>query len=202
MNGIVAAPVHTATLASSPALGTPACAARWRGGPYRETLSLRDGRGVLLRPAHHRDAAALQAFFAGLSPRSRLLRFHGALNRLPDAAALSMSTQLAQRHVALVALSQAADGESMLCAEARYAIDEGAHSREAELGMAVADGWQHGGLGRALLTRLVIHARASGVEVLRASVMAGNEPMLHLLRTLGAELRADATEVQGLIRLR
>jgi hypothetical protein len=36
---------------------------------------------------------------------------------------------------------------------------------------------------------------------LRGSVMAGNEPMLALLQALGAELRGNAAEVRGTIRL-
>jgi acetyltransferase len=154
---------------------------------------LRDGRSVLLRPAHHRDAALLQSFFAELSPRARLLRFHGAVNGLSDAAARTLSTQVASRHVALVALADGPDGMPELCAEARYAVDEDLDGDEAEFGIAVADEWQQLGLGHALLTRLAMHARGS--------VMAGNEPMLALLQALGAELRGDAAEVRGTIPL-
>jgi acetyltransferase len=166
------------------------------GRPYRETLVLRGGQSVLLRPAHHRDATALQRFFSLLSPRSRLLRFHGALNRLPDAAARSMSTQVAAQHVAIVALTP----EGELCAEARYAIDAD-NDRAAEFAIAVADAQQGLGLGRALLLRLALHARESGIASLRGSVMPGNEPMLALMRSLGAEVRSHGSEVHGTIGL-
>jgi acetyltransferase len=178
-----------------------ACSGVWQPGRYRERVLLRDGRSVLLRPAHHRDAALLQRFFAELSPRSRLLRFHGAINGLSDAAARTLSTQVASRHVALVALADGPDGLPELCAEARYAVDGEHDGDEAEFGIAVADDWQQLGLGHALLTRLAIHARAKGFSRLRGSVMAGNEPMLALLHALGAELRADAAEVRGTIPL-
>lgn len=171
------------------------CAGRWREQPYRETLALAGDRSVLLRPAHHRDAAALQRFFAALSPRSRLLRFHGAINRLPDAAARSMSTQVAARHVALLAL----DASGELAAEARYALEG---DDAAEFGIAVADGWQGQGLGRALLLRLAVHAADSGIAALRGSVLPGNEPMLALMRSLGAELRSTGSELHGTIALR
>jgi RimJ/RimL family protein N-acetyltransferase len=177
------------------------CSGAWQRGRYRERVLLRDGRSVLLRPAHHRDAALLQSFFAELSPRSRLLRFHGAVNGLSDAAARTLSTQVASRHVALVALADGPDGLPELCAEARYAVDEDLDGDEAEFGIAVADEWQQLGLGHALLTRLAIHARANGFSRLRGSVMAGNEPMLALLQALGAELRGNAAEVRGTIPL-
>jgi acetyltransferase len=177
------------------------CSGAWQRGRYRERVLLRDGRSVLLRPALHRDAALLQRFFAELSPRARLLRFHGAVNGLSDAAARTLSTQVASRHVALVALTDGPDGLPELCAEARYAVDEDLDGDEAEFGIAVADDWQQLGLGHALLTRLAIHARANGFSRLRGSVMAGNEPMLALLRALGAELRGHAAEVRGTIAL-
>lgn len=177
------------------------CSGAWQRGRYRERVLLRDGRSVLLRPAHHHDAALLQSFFAELSPRSRLLRFHGAVNGLSDAAARTLSTQVASRHVALVALADGPDGLPELCAEARYAVDEDLDGEEAEFGIAVADEWQQLGLGHALLTRLAIHARANGFSRLRGSVMAGNEPMLALLQALDAELRGHAAEVRGTIPL-
>lgn len=177
------------------------CSGAWQLGRYRERVLLRDGRSVLLRPAHHRDAALLQNFFAELSPRSRLLRFHGAVNGLSPAAARMLSTQVASRHVALVALAEGPDGMPELCAEARYAVDEDLDGDEAEFGIAVADEWQRLGLGHALLTRLAIHARANGFSRLRGSVMAGNVPMLGLLQALGAELRGNPAEVRGTIPL-
>ena len=126
------------------------CSGAWQRGRYRERVLLRDGRSVLLRPAHHHDAALLQSFFAELSPRSRLLRFHGAVNGLSDAAARTLSTQVASRHVALVALADGPDGLPELCAEARYAVDEDLDGEEAEFGIAVADEWQQLGLGHAV----------------------------------------------------
>jgi GNAT superfamily N-acetyltransferase len=177
---------------------TPSCAQRWRDQPYRETLTLRDGRAVLLRPAHRSDADALQRFFASLSPRARLLRFHGAVNRLPDNALQMLTTQVAQRHVALVATTHTDDGARTLLAEARYAVRE---EGEAEFAVTVADNWQGQGLGRALLQRLAVHARASGIQQLTGSVMPGNEPMLGLMTRLGAQLQSGHAEVTARMRL-
>lgn len=176
----------------------PACPQRWRQRPYRETLALRDGRNVLLRPAHHSDADALQGFFAALSPRTRLLRFHGAVNRLPPDALRQLTTQVPQRHVALVAVTNAHDGAPALLAEARYAVTG---ADEAEFALTVADAWQGQGLGRVLLQRLALHARASGLRHLVGSVMPGNEPMLGLMSQLGAQLQSSHAEVTARVSL-
>ena len=170
------------------------CVRAWRERPYRETLSLRDGRRVALRPMHHSDAPALQRFFfGGLSPRARLLRFHGAINHLPEAALRALTTQVPRRHVALAALATTDDGLARLLAEARYVVDD---EGEAEFAVAVADAWQGQGLGRALLQRLAAHARAEGIPALHGAVVPGNEPMLRLAHSLGADLRHHAPEVK------
>lgn len=181
----------TATAATE-ALPGPGCAQHGRQQPYRETLVLRDGRAVLLRPMHRSDAPALQRFFAQLSPQSRLQRFHGAVNRLPEAALRHLSTQVAQRHVALVALAPTDDGVMALIAEARYAVER---EGEAEFALSVADAWQGQGLGRALLQRLAVHASASGIRQLVGSIVPGNETMLALMRSTGAVLQAQGSEV-------
>ena len=97
---------------------------------------------------------------------------HGAINQLPDSALRAMTTQIPQRHVALVAYTTTDDGLPHLLAEARYVVeDEG----EAEFALAVADAWQGQGLGRALVQRLAAHARAEGVPLLHGAVVPGKK---------------------------
>ena len=162
-----------------------------------ERLTLRNGRSVTLRPVRPEDAGAEDRFIRTLSPRSRLLRFHGAVNLLP-ATVLREMTQVDQRqHVALVAEADTDDGAPWLVADARYVVDA-ADPASADFALAVADDWQRQGLARALLQRLAAHARRHGVTHLHGSVMAGNEPMLALMRDLGAALRSDPGDASTL----
>jgi len=155
-----------------------------RQGRGRDLLTLRDGRRVLVRPVLPQDAAAEQAFVVGLSPLARYRRFHLGLSELP-AAQLRRFTEVDQSaHVALVA--ESADA---IVADARYVRD--ATGRTGEFAIAVADAWQGSGLGRALMQRLLARARRSGLERLRGGVLADNEPMLAVMRRLGARLAAD-----------
>jgi acetyltransferase len=176
------------------------CERAWRERPYRETLALREGHVVTLRPAYRSDKSALQGFFATLSPRSRRLRFHGGVNQLPDAVLRAFTTQVPHHHVALVAMAETHDGPPRLVAEARYVADA-ASPGHAEFALTVADGWQGLGLGRALLRRLATHAASEGLEVLDGSVTAGNEPMLGLLRGLGASFHSEGSEVHAALEL-
>ena len=170
--------------------------------PVSERLALADGRCAHLRPVRPTDMQAAQAFVSALSPRSRRARFHGALKRLPFAVLRQMTTVDFHDHVAWVAEAGCDDGPARLVAEARYvragASGEffvpriaGADEGGAEFALAVADDWQGQGLGRALLQRLVVHARQRGLAALHGLVLADNEPMLALLRRLGAEVRGD-----------
>lgn len=65
---------------------------------------------VTLRQIRPDDAGALQGFVRALSPASRRLRFHAALNELSEAT-LKASTSVDQReHVAFVLASRSAGG--------------------------------------------------------------------------------------------
>lgn len=169
------------------------CARTFKDKPYRETLVLRDGRCVTLRPFHHGDVDALyKLFFSCMSFQTRLMRFHCAVNHLSTSALREMTTQVPGRSVALTALSLTDDGISCLLAEARYVVrDDG----EAEFALAVADAWQGQGLGRALVQRLCAHARFKGIPALHGTAVSGNEPLLRLLGRLGAELKPLGSEV-------
>ena len=143
-------------------------------------LGLRDGTRVPVRPIRPEDAELEQRFFAGLSERSRYMRFQHHLPDLP-LAMLARLTQLDyDRELALVALDPAS-GEFI--GVARYAPN--ADGESAEFALTVADVWQGRGLGRALLERLCVCAREAGYRSLLGHVMDANLGMLDLARRLG-----------------
>lgn len=176
------------------------CVRAWRERPYRETLALRDGREITLRPAHYSDADALQSFFTALSTQSRRQRFHGAVNLVPNPMLRALTTQVSRRHVALVALADLDCGSASLVAEARYAADDSLPGR-AEIALSVADAWHCQGLGRALLRRLTMHATNEGLAALDGFVRADNEPMLGLLRGMGARFSSQGPLVRATLTL-
>jgi GNAT superfamily N-acetyltransferase len=153
-------------------------------GPGHERVTLRDGRAVCVRPVRPRDAVAEQAFVAALSPQARYRRFHMGLSELPAPLAHSFTHVDQCAHVALVA--EAGDG---IVADARYVCDS--TGRTGEFAIAVADAWQGLGLGRLLIQRLAARARRARLRWLRGSVLSDNEPMLAVMRHLGARLSAD-----------
>lgn len=151
-------------------------------------LALADGRCVRLRAVRAHDAEALQALVVGLSPRSRRLRFHGAIKRLPDALLHRLVELDMHGHAAWVAEGGCHDGARRLVADVRYvrSTRPAPHCHEAEFAVMVADGWQGLGLGRRLLLHMAQHAREHGLTLLSGRVLAENTGMLQLMQSLGA----------------
>ncbi|WIT13169.1 GNAT family N-acetyltransferase [Paucibacter sediminis] len=157
-----------------------------------ERLRLPRGRAVLLRAIGAQDAAATQAFVAGLSLDARHKRFHVGLRQLSPELLRQMTEVDQHQHVALVAQALwplPAQPAPQLVADARY-VRSPTHPDEAEFAIAVADDWQSLGLGRALMARLSGHARAQGLRALTGDVLVENRRMLVLMRGLGAGTRA------------
>ena len=55
----------------------------------------------------------------------------------------------------------------------------------AEMAIAVADAWQHHGVGRAMLARAIAWAQMHGIARLAATMQCGNPAMFGLLRSMG-----------------
>jgi acetyltransferase len=152
---------------------------------------------MVLRRIRADDAAALQAFVRALSPTSRRLRFHVALNELP-AATLHALTRVDQRaHVAFVLVSTE-NGEERIVGEARYVVaDDG---ETAEFGIAVADACRGQGLADRLLEALAEAARAAGLRWLVGEVLADNARMRAFMCRRGFAETTRGVE-SGLVRV-
>jgi GNAT superfamily N-acetyltransferase len=148
--------------------------------------SLRDGREALLRPLVSDDRGRIIAAFDRLSEQSRYRRFFAPLRELSDQSLEYLTDIDHSDHEAIVALDPDS-GE--LIGVARYVRVE-AGSDRAEAAVVVADDWQHVGLGRALLERLVVRARAEGICRFTALVQADNRRALELLGEIGPTSRS------------
>jgi acetyltransferase len=158
-------------------------------GPFR----LADGRLVWLRPLQAEDAPRLMDLCKRLSPstlRRRLLR---SVARCDPLEAQRLATVDQVQRVALVAVPHLAD-DPPIVAVGRF---HGDGSAQAELALLVDDAYQHVGVGRLLLSRLVREAAQRRLRVLQGHVLYDNTPMLRLLRTSGQppELRWDGGDV-------
>ncbi|HEU0199567.1 MAG TPA: GNAT family N-acetyltransferase [Burkholderiaceae bacterium] len=152
---------------------------------------------VTLRQIRPDDAGALQGFVRALSPASRRLRFHAALNELSETTLKALTCVDQRGHVAFV-LTVTERGTERIVGEARYAVSSDRET--AEFGIAVADGFQGLGLAERLVAALFDAARASGLRWLVGEVLAGNSRMLAFMRRCGFAVTTRGVEA-GIIRV-
>ena len=153
---------------------------------------------IALRPLRRGDRPPVLEVFAGLSARSRYLRFLGAKPRLNERDLELLVDVGRSGREAVVAVDQET-GRSI--GIARFVRDPAAP--EAELAFAVVDEWQGRGIGRRLADELARLARSQGILRLRASVDRSNAPALAVVRGLGAVLatRSEGSVVELVVRL-
>ena len=152
--------------------------------PASETITLRDGTRLGLRPIRLDDAPRLQALHARLSPETIYLRFMGTRPALPPDEARELADVDYQTRMAFVATYQA-EGEERLAGVARYAVVSAKRPEDAEAAIVIEDQFQNRGLGTQLLERLQAYARSHGVQAFVAEINAENERMLRFIRRSG-----------------
>jgi acetyltransferase len=143
-----------------------------------------------LRSISAQDGAALTRFYAELSPDSRALRFHGGGLSIPDGTATFFCGPDHEHREGIVAESFERTGQPTIIG---HLCLEPADGETAEMAIAIADAWQHHGVGRALLEQAIGWARAHGFARLLASMLGGNTGMALLLGCVGYPITYSAT---------
>lgn len=154
---------------------------------WEADILLADGQPARLRPLGPPDEAALVAFWAALSDRSKYFRFFsprptlGALDK-----AMFLGTDDTQHRVVL-GVFRGAD---------LVAIGDFTRTKptEAELAFVVRDDLHGYGVGGLLLEHLAQIARESGVTMLHAEVLPENDRMMASFRAAGYEMRTKLTD--------
>ncbi|MDT4939908.1 MAG: hypothetical protein QOG80_3579 [Pseudonocardiales bacterium] len=140
-----------------------------------------DGGTVHLRPICPSDAEALVRFHAGLSARTRYLRYFSAYPRIPERDLIRFTHVDHHDRVAIIVEL----GDEII-AVGRYERTTG--TDEAEVAFVVADVHQGRGIGSVLLEHLAAAARENGVKQFHAIVLAENSAMIRVFRDAGYEM--------------
>jgi len=180
------------------AAGVLALDARMRLGPARgsgasrlairpypneleETLVI-DGRRVLLRPIRPEDEPEHKAFLDALDPQDVRFRFFGQVREFAHTQ-LARFTQIDyDREMAFIASEETPQGRRTLGVVRAVSDPDGLR---AEFAIVVGSRIKGKGLGRALLEKMIRYCRQRGVRELVGEVLAENEAMLRLARSLG-----------------
>ena len=153
---------------------------------------------IVLRPLRAGERSAVLEVFAGLSERSRRLRFLGSKPRLleSDLAHLSTSAAAVTRPSSRSTRSRASRSESRASCATRTRPRRRSRSRSSTAGTASGSGGSSSGSCGAL-------ALAQGILRFRAVIAHGNLPAFALVRGLGEELtrRYEDGNVELVVRL-
>ena len=149
----------------------------------------RHGPELLVRPLTSGDVETVTGVFARLGERSRRARFMGPKPCISAAELEQLATVDARRH-ALVGYVQGDPEPAAIASLVRHDRDS------AEIAFAVADEYQHRGIGSALARELLADARAAGISEITALTGSDNRATLALLRGIARvlDVRLEGTE--------
>ena len=153
------------------------------------------GQSISIRPMRPEDLDIETEFVQSWSPETRYNRLFSAGSYTSPERLKKITRIDFARDMALIATVMLDDSEVAI-GVARYALRE--DNKTCEFALAIADAWQHRGIGRALMLNLMDAAAAAGIETMVGDVLSSNAPMLHFMRALGfsAESSPDGPEIR------
>jgi acetyltransferase len=158
---------------------------------YISSWTLKDGTPVAIRPIRPEDEPAMVKFHETLSERSVYLRYFHLMN-LEQRTTHERLTRICfidyDREMALVAVGRNREtGESEILGVGRMMKLVG--SNEGEVAVLVSDKWQGRGLGRELLSRLVVIGGDEKLTKLSADILPDNQDVMRICERLGFALK-------------
>jgi RimJ/RimL family protein N-acetyltransferase len=154
-----------------------------------------DPAGVTIRAIRPDDNARIVEAFRALEPRSIYLRFFSPKKYLSDEELRRLTEPDRVREAALVATVATENQGEMIVGLGQYARS----GRSAHIAFIVEEDYQGRGIASRLLQHLARIAREQGILQFEADVLAGNTPMLNVLRHSG--LPATESEEDGIVHV-
>lgn len=148
--------------------------------------------GITIRPIRAEDKGLVVEAFRALEPRSIYQRFFFNKKELSEAELRRLTEPDNAREAVLVATIPTGIGERIV-GLGRYTGD----MECAQLAFTVEEDYQGRGIASILLRRLILLARENGIARFEAHVLAGNGPMLGVLRH--SRLPATEREKDGIV---
>jgi acetyltransferase len=151
------------------------------------------GMEFTFRPIRPEDEPAMVHFHETLSERTVQLRYFAPLNLRQRTSHERLSRIVFvdyDREIVIVAeRHNPKSGEHEITAVGRLTKLHNMH--EAEFGIIVSDKYQGQGLGRELLSRLIAIGRIEKLSLINGYILAENQSMISLAKTLGFELKPN-----------
>ncbi|HEB95719.1 MAG TPA: bifunctional acyl-CoA synthetase/GNAT family N-acetyltransferase [Sedimenticola thiotaurini] len=152
---------------------------------------LPDGTPMTIRPIRPEDADIEQEFVRNLSPEAKYYRFMQTIDELTPEMLVRFTQLDYSREMALIAVI-VENGRRVQLGVARYTVNP--DGRSCEFALAVSDRRRRMGIGSQLMEALMEAARSHGIRVIEGEVLADNQRMLSLMRSLGFSVRPSSDD--------
>ena len=147
-----------------------------------ETVVLRGGRTVFMRPIRPEDEPAHRELFRAFSDQDMRFRFFGLVRELPHSQ-MARYTQIDyDREMAFIA-TDPEEAETTTLGVVRVVTDP--DNREAEFAIIVRSDLKGQGMGHALMEKVIRYCRNRGTGAVVGQVLPDNRAMLALAESLG-----------------
>ena len=169
----------------------PQTAVRAYPSRYVAPWTMKDGGHVNLRPIRPEDEPMMVRFHETLSERSVYLRYFHLMN-LEQRTTHERLTRICfidyDREMALVAVKRNPEtGEGEILGVGRLMKIHG--TREAEIAVLISDNWKGRGLGKELLSRLLVVAADDKLANVVADILPDNRGVMRICEKLGFSLK-------------
>lgn len=161
-----------------------------------QTVELKGGRSVLLRPATSSDGEGVRQLFHGLSERDVYTRFFRKVRGLSNQDVQRLCNLNFDTEVAFVAAVGPRES-ARIVGQACYFVDPSTNL--AETAFMVHPDYQGCGLGSALQQCMARHAMAHGVRGFVADILATNSQMIRLARGGSSNVSVETSD--GTVRV-
>jgi len=151
-----------------------------------------DGKQMTLRPMLKSDAPLVKESLGQLSRESRRNRFFSPIREFSDEMVRRLTDFDIAKEFALVVVFKENNKEIPL-AGGRFVHEN--DGRRCEFSLLIGDPWQGQRIGHRILRVLIREASRRGLSKMEGYVLADNQAMLKLARSMGFEIEDDAREI-------
>ncbi|HDZ58451.1 MAG TPA: GNAT family N-acetyltransferase, partial [Ignavibacteriales bacterium] len=155
------------------------------GLAYKEHVILKDGQGLMFRPALPNDIPKVKEFMKRVSRESLRMRFMAAVSEVPHDVIKNLCEGDFTESGCLLAITSEGS-ESKIVGLGNY-IAMG-NKKSAEIAFLIEDDYQGKGISTLLLERLAGLAAANGYIEFEAEVLPDNQPMINVFKSSGFEV--------------
>ena len=154
------------------------------GLAYQEHVLLKDGQGVILKPATEKDIPLVGTFMKRISRESLRMRFMASISEVSPVTIKNLCSGDFKENGCLLAIIGEGRYKKVI-GLGNYIATGNGHT--AEVAFLIEDAYQGRGISTILLERLAGLAAANGFIDFEAEVLPDNQPMMNVFKSSGFE---------------